>query len=265
MWHPGRFLRTLLPAVLLACAAPCRFGIAAGYKWKLDTYVSYASGDYGEDKNTAILYWPVVAKRVFSQGEVGLTLPYVRISSPGSQVLIDGAVETIGDGTETGTRTHSGLGDMIIKGEYALKEADETWPWIDVFAKLKLPTADDDKGLGTGEADFGIGLESVKRLQDDYLAFFDIAYTVIGDPSGVDYDNRWMISPGIGRYYTPDFMLAAFYEWRNAIGSGDDPHGVSFLAYHKWRPNLNGYAMLDFGLSNGAADVGFIAGLQWRL
>lgn len=261
----NRLLCAFLQVVLTVYSLSCRYGICGEeYRWKFDTYLSYSSGDYGDDRNTDMLYWPVAAKRILSRGEVGLTVPYVRISSPGSQIILDGTVETIEDGTATGRETHSGLGDIVVKGEYALKDADDIWPWIDVFAKLKLPTADEDKGLGSGETDLGFGAESVKPLDNGYLAFLDIGYTIIGDPSGFDYDNRWMISPGVGRYYTPELLLAGFYEWRNAIGSGEDPHLLSFLGYYKWRPDLNGYVMLDLGLSDGAADFGITTGLQRR-
>lgn len=256
--------RKFLALIFVACWTHGSLVSAAQPQWKLDSYLSLSTGDYGEDEETGMLYWPIAAKHLFAWGEIGITIPYVEITAPGALVIVDGVVESVDAGESNGRETHAGLGDIVMKVEYEIREADSYWPWIDLTARLKIPTASADAGLGTGETDFGIGVETVKTLNDSYLLFLDIGYTVIGDPSGVDYDNRWMVSPGIGRYYTPELMLAVFYEWRNAIGSGDDPHGLSCLTYYKWQSGLRTYAMLDFGLSDGAADLGLTAGVQWR-
>lgn len=256
----------LLASVCIATGL-CAFTLAGedALKWQLDGYYAYFTGDYGARSDTDMSYVAVVPKRVFSWGEVSVTLPLLKISSPRGVVVVDGAAESVGDGSgDGGMETRSGIGDFIVKAEYALKEAEGKWPWVDAFAKLKLPTGDEDDGLGTGETDFGLGVEVLKLFPKNYLGFLDIGYTFIGDPSGMDYDNRWLFSPGIGRNVLPELMLAGFYELRTSIGPGDDAHSLSGLAYYTWRSNIKLYTMLDVGLSDGAADFGVTLGSKWR-
>lgn len=233
------------------------------HKWQLDLYGSYSEGDYGQDADTEMLYLPAALKRLFPWGRLSLTVPWIYLKAPASRTVVDGGVEVTGE-TDGERDSHSGLGDLILKCEYELAEGDDYWPWIDVFGKVKLPTADEDDGLGTGEVDVGVGVEMVKVFPGAYLGFLDVSFTRIGDPSGTDYDDRWALSPGVGRYVTPDLMLAAFYEWRQAVTGGDDPMGLSFLASQKLRSDLRAYGMFDIGMSDGEADFGLTLGVSLR-
>jgi hypothetical protein len=64
------------------------------------------------------------------------------------------------------TQTEDGLGDILLKGEYVLLAEQAALPEITGSLKIKFPTADEDKGLGTGEFDvqrFGRDRSSVLR------------------------------------------------------------------------------------------------------
>lgn len=253
-----------LIAAVFAVGATGAFAAPVVPTWQVDASLSYLTGDYGQPEDTDMSYGAVAGKRFLSWGEVSLTVPYIRITSPGGQVVVDGDPTVVAPGG--GDReTHSGLGDIVAKAKTPLTRQDDLWPWIDGFVRVKLPTADEDEGLGTGETDIGFGVEAVRTLSDGYVGFLDLGYTFIGSPDGVDYDNRWTLSPGLGRYVRPDLLLAGFYEWRSAISdSADDSHSLSVLAYSKLRSDLRAYAMADVGLSDGAPDFGLTVGMNWR-
>jgi hypothetical protein len=51
--------------------------------------------------------------------------------------------------------------------------------------KIKFPTADPDKGLGTGEYDETIGVDLSKQLIGPLFGYVTVAYTFVGlSPGG---------------------------------------------------------------------------------
>lgn len=243
-------------AVFCAVAAAAR---AQEYTWQVESSVTADTGKYGTDEKTDLFYWPFTLKRYFSRGDVALTVPYINLETEGGQTVVDGAVV---EGTGSGG---SGLGDVLLKGRYNWVEQSEQLPFVDLVARLKLPTADEDKGLGTGEADLGFGAEIARRFMTDNMWFADFSYTFIGDPPDIDYDNRVAVELGLGHDFTTALMGCVFYDYKSAISPGsDDAHSVSLLANYKVTKQVRTYAMVDFGLSDGAADYGGTVGASYR-
>lgn len=252
-----RTARTLMCAVLSFAVA----GIAAAqdYTWQVESSMTYQTGKYGTDEDTRLFYWPVTLRRYLSHGDVSLTVPYLDMKTGGGMTVIDG---TVVEGNGSGG---SGLGDVSMKGRYNWIEQSDTLPFIDLIARLKLPTADEDKGLGTGETDMGFGVELSRRFEKDYIGFADLTYTFIGDPPGIDYDNRIDADVGVGNQLTPELMGSVSYDYRSAISSGStDAHSLSFLANYKVSPQVKTYGMLEVGLSDGAPDYGITVGASYR-
>ncbi len=135
-----------------------------------------------------------------------------------------------------------------------------------MFGRVKFPTADEDKGLGTGETDFSMGTEMVRRFAGPYLAFFDISYTWIGSRADIDYDNRVAWDIGIGYEIRADVLLSLFYEHRTAItAGGKDSRSVYGLVNWLIRRDLSLYGMLESGVSDGGPDFGLSVGFTRKL
>src|SRR3989442_48841 len=90
-----------------------------------------------------------------------------------------------------------GLGDLLLKVSYTVKER-AFLPEITPYLKVKFPTAQRDKGLGTGEFDETVGVDLSKRLFDGVFGFASVAYTFIGDPPGTNFRDSfgWSVGPG---------------------------------------------------------------------
>ncbi len=232
--------------------------------WEAGTYVYYASGDYGRDDETKIFYWPAVVRLHTGDWKYTLTVPYISIRSSGRATVVDGSPEVI-EAEDGETEEQDGLGDIVLKASYDAVRQGRYVPWISLYGRLKLPTADENKGLGTGEPDVGFGIEAVRVFENRYVLFAEAGYKFVGEPSGADYDNQRSFSVGLGRYVTDALLLAGFYEWRDAISAGGtDPEELTFLASHRLTGDLRTFAMFDIGLSDGAADYGVAAGFNLR-
>ena len=148
MWIVGMLIAS--PGLSRAADAPT---------WQYGLSFSYLTGDYGADEDTEILYTAATVKRYFEKGDITLTIPYLDIDD--GVTFIDGGAEAV-----AGAGGGSGLGDIILKGRYYAVEQDGPLPFIDLVGSIKFPTADEDKGLGTGEADFTMMAEFARRLQN---------------------------------------------------------------------------------------------------
>lgn len=258
--------RYLLPfhiavwAVGMLPASPALSAPPDSPTWQYGLSFSYLTGDYGQPEDTDILYTAATVKRYFAQGDVTLTIPYLDVSDGGVS-FIDGGAEVFEGGGGVG------LGDIILKGRYYAVQQEGPWPFIDLVGSVKIPTADEDKGLGTGEADFTVMAEFARRLEnEDWMVLADVGYTFVGEPSGYDVDNRWRYSLGLAYQVDPKLTVSSYLDGRTAIFEGkDDPLSILLIGQYKFRPSLYFDAMVEFGLNDGAADFGITFGVRKRM
>lgn len=87
----GRVHRSALAglwALLYLASAPSI--VQAQEKWQLGAIPSISSGKYGTDTRTDIVYTPFTARRLFTDGDLAVVLPYTCIRGSGDVTLIDG-------------------------------------------------------------------------------------------------------------------------------------------------------------------------------
>jgi hypothetical protein len=251
------------------------------YQWQAGVAPTYTSGTYGTDTRTNIFYLPFSVKRFFPDGDITLVVPYVSIEGTGAVRLVGGVgtrtSKTQGSGSGTGkgkkvtdtpqdtASSSSGLGDVILRGRYYLVEETSTMPLIALTARLKMPTADADAGLGTGEFDEGIGVEFTKKLSERWRGFLDGGYTVIGDPEGVKFRNQWWYDIGAGYDVDKNWNLSLYYEeYRALVTTVNNARDLFFSALFKPTSALRCTGSFMVGLSNGAPNYGLTAGLSYR-
>lgn len=253
-------------------------------QWRVSATVNYSSGSYGADSKTNIVYAPMTIRRIFRDGDVSLTIPFVSISGTGAVRLVGGVptrtgsvsggtAGTAGGGAGRGkspgatplssSTTDSGLGDLILRGRYYLMEEGDFAPLVALTGRIKFPTADADRGLGTGEFDEGVGVELTKRLAARWLAYIDGGYNFIGDAPGTDFHNQWWYDAGIGYDVTDNLHMSVFYEeYRALVNTVNNARDLLALASYSVtdRVRVTGSALA--GLSNGAPNYGFGVGIR---
>jgi hypothetical protein len=101
------------------------------------------------------------------------------------------------DGTDAlrGTSGAVGIGDIAISTKAMLREEGQWAPAIAARFALKLPTGDEDRALGSGEVDLGLGLALEKTFGPVRL-YFNTGLTIpTGNPfSGTGIDSLPMLS-----------------------------------------------------------------------
>ncbi len=290
-----------LATSVAALAAEQKNGQAAP-NWQVSFSPTYSSGKYGTDTTTDILYLPLSIRRLFDDGDITFTVPYICISSTGAVTLLSGVPNRVsssgsgssgsgssgGSGSGSGSSnsgqgrgrgsddkspgnvaptasTDCGIGDLILRGRYYVVDERDWVPTIAVTGRIKFPTADENRGLGTGEFDEGFGVEVSKTLVGNWLGFLDFGYTFIGDPPGVDLRNQWYYDFGVGYNATKNLLLSAYYEeYRALIPNLSNPRDLLFALNYKATSALRFNASLLVGLSDGAPDYGLTGGISWR-
>jgi hypothetical protein len=225
-------------------------------------------------------------RRLFRDGDITLVIPYVSIEGTGAVRLVGGVGARTGktqgtgattassgtgkgkkvtDSAQTTASTSSGVGDLILRGRYYLVEETSTIPLIAVTARIKMPTADADKGLGTGEFDEGVGVEFTKKLSDRWTGFLDGGYTFIGDPPGVEFRNQWWYDVGAGYEVNKKVNLSLYYEeYRALVTTVNNARDLLFSTVLKPTSALRCTGSVMVGLSNGAPNYGLTGGLSYR-
>ncbi len=239
-------------------------------RWSLSTSVNYSVGDYGTGKDTTIVYVPfTLGVRPIDQLWLSLTVPYLYQNSQ-NVVVTGGGVATRKKATgkfaqPASATTESGLGDVLFKASYVLLEEKPFLPEIAPYVKIKFPTADKDRGLGTGEFDETIGVDLSKQLIGPLSGYVTVAYTFIGSPPGTDFSNSFGWSIGAAYTLIPSFSVFAFLDGATAIARGqDDPLELRVGAEFKITRVLKLTGAVTRGLSNGSPDWGVSGGLSVR-
>lgn len=229
--------------------------------WEMGVAISHSEGDYEADSPTKITYVPLSIRRLYEDGDVSFTIPYLTITSPGTVILVGGTPNPIGEQLSDFPVTEGGLGDLLLRGRYYVVDEEGLIPTVALSGRVKFPTAAVSKGLGTGEFDVGFGTEISKTLVGNWIGFFDFFYTFIGDPPDIDFNNQWFLSPGIGYYFTPNLLGSVFYdEWRTLLPENPNPKDLFFSLNYYVTPTLRVYPAVEVGLNNAAPDYGITWG-----
>jgi hypothetical protein len=231
------------PLAASAQDTPMTFQVGLGY--------DFSSGKYGGSERTTIHYVPVTTKVERGSWTVHAVFPYLRIDGgegvvegPDGPVLVDEGVT-------------DGLGDIVFRGAYTVYPWTEWMPWIDLIGRIKLPSADEDDGLGTGEFDYTVETELTQTFAA-FTPFASVGYRFQGDPSGIDLRNVWLASVGGMYEITEDWTAGLFLDYRESTTAFSDEQLelVPFIGVDindTWKASL--YAVA--GLADGSADGGF--------
>jgi hypothetical protein len=178
----------------------------------------YSSGDYGAPQKTDIFYVPFAVKHETGRWALKLTVPYVEITGPGNVIGAGGDQIVIGT-SNAPRRTASGLGDIVGTVFYNILDDRKAALGLDLGAKVKLGTANSDKGLGTGENDYSVQADFFKTL-GALTPFASIGYRFYGDPPGVDFRNVFYGSVGAAYRVSRQTTAGVAYDFRDAVFAG---------------------------------------------
>jgi len=216
--------------------------------------MDHSSGKYGDSRHTETLYVPVTIKYERDDWTLKATIPYVESSGPSDVVGRGTDRITLSNGQSNTHRKTAGLGDVVLSATWT---AYQNAKWLlDVGTRIKLATADETEGLGTGKNDYSLQTE-VYRSIDSHTLFGTLGFKKMGDPEGVSLLNPFYASLGWSLRASQKTSLGLSYDYREKIQVGGAPirEATGFLTHKldaSWK--LQGYVVSGF--STASPDLG---------
>jgi hypothetical protein len=205
-----RKLAAAVGGLIIAGSAAAQTSVGVGFE--------YTTGNYGAAESTETIYVPFVLKHETGPWILKATLPYLRLSGPGN-VVGGGPDRIVVPGLESERRTVSGLGDIVASAFYNLMDERKGGLGVDLGFKIKLPTADEQEGLGTGETDYAFQLDFFRPFGETTL-FGSVGYRIYGDPPAGKLDDVPYGSIGLSHRLSPTSSAGAAYDYRPKITPG---------------------------------------------
>jgi len=256
----GRVSATLPLFFLLLPAPPAR-AAEAGTRTDFRILPAYFSGDYGTGIDTSITYVPMIVVVSSRRQVFRLTVPYLSIHTNQPVVYLNGEVIPAPAG---GSTSESGLGDVVAQDEVFVLQGSARRPWISGILRVKFPTADETKGLGSGETDYGGGVGVIQPLGPGWNFIGAWQYVVRGDPPGIDFRNTSWVTAGVQWRRSELSSWNAFYEDRQSVIEGNGDLADVSLGYDRvLSPGITLRSTAYAGLSSTAERFGFSAGFSF--
>lgn len=229
---PGRFPVILLLFIIFLPSAAAR------------TYLDVGGGQVSGDFGTGITS----------------TLNAVRVEYGyfGSQYFFNAATSYLALDTD-GLEQQTGMGDVLLEAGYIYRSRDNELRLLPSLS-VKLPTADEDKNLGSGETDVGIFLDAHQNC-GSLVCTAGAGYIVVGDPAGVDLHNILQLSIG-GFKAFQKAGLSAYLEYNSAMLDGrSDPMKLGVDWFYLFSLKTGFYINSITGLNSAAPDYGIRSGV----
>jgi hypothetical protein len=158
-----------------------------------------------------------------------------------------------------------GIGDLELSAKWKFAEEQAFLPSLALTGTVKFPTADDDKGLGSGETDYDLTGIASKMLTDRMGLHINAGYTWIGEPSGENVGDVAHYGAAL------DVQLTGAVQWvgevfaEKELQSGAQTIVLGNTGF-RWNPAEN--LTLDIAAGgklhgDDAADFTATAGLTW--
>lgn len=251
-------MRFLLLAALLLSAGTA--WADPGPRFTAVASVDISDGRYGEAASTTIISSDFSLRTRWGDWSASLAVSHVKIDGPSDIIVAEGA----GQDRRPPNEVVSGLGDTLLTVARDFDLSETSPLYVTAVAKLRLPTGDEDKGLGVGAVDVMLASE-VGWSADAGGASVRLTRRFLGDP-GYRRRDGWQAEAAVWWNASSSLQLGADYEYRElAFANEPASEAAEMTLSYRLRSRLWLMTALSKGLSSTAADNEVTAGVRIRL
>ena len=222
----------------------------------------YGHGDFGFDVDTSITYLPL--RYEYDKGNWGFQflMPMLAVDGPGSVLVNLGGVNRIFAGSER--RQESGLGDIVGSLVYRTPRRNPSAAFVDLRLDVKIPTANEQKGLGSGETDVNVQVD-LSQYVGQWLLFGSIGYSYRGKSEFYpDLRDGAFGQFGAAFPLQDALSMGLLYDYRQAVASfTSDIHEVGPYVNWQLSDNWSLTGMTMAGLTSASVDYSVLAQLRY--
>jgi hypothetical protein len=262
------FARSLAFSFLAAGAS------ASGAQLELSAGSEYSSLKLAHGGTSTIWYAPISARLDIGNWTFRATVPYLSITAPESLiVLLDddptgAGVGNVRPGSESSSlnaRTVNGIGDSTLSAVYSFDEIAKSRWYVDLGARVRLPTGNENEGTGIGATDYGLQSEVGYDL-DRWGAAISAGRRYLGAVAGLGRVDGWQAGSDVWLHLGHGAVIGAYYDWRDASERGlSNPTDAGF--YFSYRLSPRWKLRLDTSRALDLPAVSYTVALTayWRL
>lgn len=218
----------------------------------IGTGFDYSRGGYGFAIDTEVFSVPLNIGYERGSWRLNANLSYLTIKGPATVVG--------GSGTLRPTASsESGFGDIYLGATYHFGPVAGQLN-LDATARVKLATAAEDRGLGTGANDYYGELTAFETF-GNVTPFATVGYRTLGDTALYQLSNGAYVTGGAHFRVSPRSVISTLINWRQPIVQGGDRSvDATVMFTHDVNANWRLVAYVLKGFTDGSPDLG--TGLQ---
>lgn len=247
---------TLLASLFLGLALSATAQSLPPRPWEVSAGLTYVTGDYGLNADTDVWVQTTSLSHDQDAWKFTATVPVIRLSGPSS---------IIGDVGRPGTSSVTGLGDVSVAAAYKIIDPATGTSDFDFTTRLKLPTADENKGLGTGETDVNLEL-NYHRTAGATTPFATLGYRFLGSSPAYPLRDGFYATVGVAAPLTTEGTVGGLaFTWREKIvaNSEDALEAMAFISHAlSERTKLQTFVLTGF--SDASPNFGIGAQLGYK-
>lgn len=247
-------------ALLVAASFLTMIGVArAETALSFATGVEYSSGEYGGEETTEVVAVPFAVRLTVDEWTFRASSSYLSVTGPAdiSEDGESGGSAVVRNGSERG------FGDTTLSLERAFRQIGGSDAYAAITARVRLPSGDDDKGLGTGAIDYAL-LTEVGISNHLGGAYISAGYRFLGERDDGPERQDGMLA-GVAAWLPVGnrMRVGAFGNWRQAsVDGNDDPATAGAYVSYRVAERLRVTLTATGGLSNASPD--YIAGVRFN-
>jgi len=248
-------MKPFLRLLLLSCVTLGLAGILAAQTTPLAltltnsaaTGLDYSTGKYGFSDSTEVYSVPIDLSHESGSWLWRANFSYLTIKGPATVIGGGGAARPT-------SNTESGFGDIYLSGAYRFGELLGPWH-LDLTARVKLPTASESRGLGTGETDV-YGQVDLYRSFGTVTPFFSAGWREFGDSAQYPLHSGVYASAGVHFRLNETTLLITSFDWGEYLIEGDDDTMDALVAVsHDVNANWRAMVYALAGLTDASPDL----------
>lgn len=234
--------------------------------------VDFSSGDYGEAVDTEVVSVPLVGRFITDRWSFRGSISYLSIKGPADVADTadggggDGGGDPGGGGAIPRTGTEEGFGDLTLQATRSFRHlgGEDSDLYLDVTGRVRLPTGDEDRGLGVGATDYTL-LGEFGSSGDSGGIYVNGGWRFLGDRAGSAREDGAQAGVGGWVNVSETTRIGASASWREAsTATGDDPASASVFVSQRLGDNLRLSVNAGAGLSDASAVYSGGIRLTWR-
>ncbi len=248
----------LLPVMLMPAAVSAQQPL---HTLNLGAY--FAEGMFNAQSDTTIRYFPISYQWQGERWGFQLLTSGLSVTGVGNVLVNIGEVTRVIAGSEVTTK--AGLGDTIAGVSYALDPVADWAPFMDLRVDIKLPTADENRSLGTGKLDYSLQVDFSQAI-GEITWFAGIGHNFRGSTElfpGLR-DNSF-VQLGIARQLSDRVSIGAFYDYREPPADfARETHEIYPYVNLRLSPRWSLTALVGHGFTEGSADYAVQGQLSYQ-